>query len=65
MTNARAVPDLPDPAGHPADSDPGIPTPADPTGSSEPRAPSDEDPGVGLAQKGDGEAAVIRRETEI
>ena len=61
MTNPRAT----EPQEHvspPLEPEPGEPEPAGVTGS--PSIP-EEGPEVGLSQKGSGEKAVVRRETEI
>lgn len=45
--------------------DPAEPGASAPDAEDEPASITDEDPDVGLSQKGSGEDAVIRRETEV
>lgn len=48
-----------------AGPDPDEPGAAAPDAEDEPASITDEDPDVGLSQKGSGEDAVVRRETEV
>ena len=61
------VPDTtPRPEPFPPESDPaGEPAEAEPTTSNRPLPITPDDPEVGLSQKGSGEDAIVRRETEI